>query len=238
MAIKCIIIDDEPIARGIVKEHLSKIDGFELVMECKRPTEALPFLNSHTVDLLFLDINLPEINGVDFARSMVHPPAIIFTTAYREFAPEAFDLQSVDYLVKPISFDRFLKAINRFVQIKQPIAGLNEMGGTEGLKEDFILLKDSKKTHKIYLREIRYIESDGDYLKFFLLNKKVMIRGSIRSWENQLPESEFIRIHNSFIVALSSISSISACAVELDGVELPISRSRKDSVMKALNLKT
>lgn len=235
MKIQCVIIDDEPIARDVIREYLSKISGFNIVAEFNSPTEALLYLNENQVDLIFLDINLPEINGIEYAKSLVNPPSIVFTTAYREYAPEGFEIQAIDYLVKPISFERFLKAINHYLKIdaKLSIKALTEK---ELAKEDiFIFLKDSGKTHKVHLNEIRYIESDGDYLRFYTKGKKIMVRGSLVSWEKNLPEKQFIRVHNSYIVSIKEIKSFTTFSVDLEGIELPISRGYRDKVMKALN---
>jgi DNA-binding LytR/AlgR family response regulator len=235
MKIQCVIIDDEPIARDVIREYLSKISGFNIVAEFNSPTEALLYLNENQVDLIFLDINLPEINGIEFAKSLVNPPSIIFTTAYREYAPEGFEIQAIDYLVKPISFERFLKAINHYLKVTA-IPSIKEPAEKELIKgDDFIFLKDSGKTHKVQLNEIRYIESDGDYLKFYIKEKKVMVRGSLVSWEKNLPEKQFIRIHNSYIVSIKEIKSFTSYSVDLDGIELPISRGYRDKVMKVLN---
>jgi len=238
MKIKCVIIDDEPIAREIIREYILKIPELETIAEFNKPTEALAFLNVNKTDLMFLDINMPEINGINFAKSLSDPPAIIFTTAYREYAANGFDLQAIDYLVKPIPFERFLKAVNHFFKLHSKSV---EMTTTEiGVKpeEDFILLKDSKKTHKVFLCDIKYIESDGDYIRFYLPGRKLMVRGSLSSMEDMLPPSLFLRIHNSYMINLKKVNAVTLYSVEIDGVELPISRSHKEKVLKILNIKS
>jgi len=238
MQIKCVIIDDEPIARDIIRDYILKINELEIIAEFNKPTEAIIFLNENKTDLLFLDINMPEISGIDFARSLSDPPAIIFTTAYREFAANGFELQAVDYLVKPVPFERFLKAVNHYIKlhsksIEKPVSEKREK------PEDlFIFLKDSKKTHKIYLGDIKYIESDGDYIRFYLQNRKLMIRGSLASMEATLPAELFLRIHNSYMVNLKKVNAVTLNSIEIDGNELPISRSHKEKVLKILNIKT
>jgi DNA-binding LytR/AlgR family response regulator len=235
MKILCVIIDDEPIARDVIREYLSKISGFSIVAEFYSPTEALLYLNQNLVDLIFLDINLPEINGIEFAKSLVNPPSIIFTTAYREYAPEGFEIQAIDYLVKPISFERFLKAINHYLKVAAKSAVVAPTEKELAKEDEFVFLKDSGKTHKVHLNEIRYIESDGDYLKFHTKEKKIMIRGSLVSWEKNLPEMQFIRIHNSYMVSTKEIKSFTTYSVDLGGIELPISRGYREKVIKALN---
>lgn len=237
MKIKCVIIDDEPIAREIIRDYILKISEIEIIAEFNKPTEALTFLNKNRTDLLFLDINMPEITGIDFAKSLSDPPAIIFTTAYREFAVNGFELQAVDYLVKPISFDRFLKAVNHYLKLHSKSVEMTTGEIREKPEDEFILLKDNKKTHKVYLSDIKYIESDGDYIRFYLQNRKLMIRGSLASLEVTLPSSLFLRIHNSYMINLKKVNAVTLYSVEIDGTELPISRSHKEKVLKILNIK-
>ena len=237
MQIKCVIIDDEPIARDIIRGYILKINELVIIAEFNKPTEALTFLNENKTDLLFLDINMPEINGIDFAKSLFNPPAIIFTTAYREFAANGFELQAVDYLVKPIPFERFLKAVNHYIKLHSKSIEMPASQKREKPEDIFILLKDSRKTHKIYLGDIKYVESDGDYIRFYLQNRKLMIRGSLASMEATLPSELFLRIHNSYIVNLKKVNAVTLISVEIDGTELPISRSHKEKVLKILNIK-
>ncbi len=237
MKIKCVIIDDEPIAREIIRDYILKINDLEIIAEFNKPTEAITFLNENKTDLLFLDINMPEINGIQFAKSLSDPPDIIFTTAYREFAANGFELQAVDYLVKPISFERFLKAVNHYLKLHSKSVEMTIAETREQHEDKFILLKDSKKTHKVYLNDIKYIESDGDYIRFYLLNRKLMIRGSLSSLEATLPPALFLRIHNSYVVNLKKVNAVTLYSVEIEGTELPISRSHKEKVLKILNIK-
>ena len=237
MKVKCVIIDDEPIAREIIRDYILKINDFEIIAEFKKATEAISFLNENKTDLLFLDINMPEINGINFARSLSNPPAIIFTTAYREFAADGFELQAIDYLVKPIPFDRFLKAVNHYLKLQSKSVEIIAAENRDRPEEEFILLKDSKKTHKVPLTDIKYIESDGDYIRFYLNSRKLMVRGSLSSMELTLPPTLFLRIHNSYMINLKKVNAITLYSVEIDGTELPISRSYKEKVLKILNMK-
>jgi DNA-binding LytR/AlgR family response regulator len=238
MKTKCVIIDDEPIARDIIRDYILKINELEIIAEFNKPTEALVFLNENKTDLLFLDINMPEINGINFAKSLSDPPSIIFTTAYREYAANGFELQAIDYLVKPIPFERFLKAVNHYFKLHSKSAEMTTAEIRERREEEFILLKDSKKTHKVYFGDIKYIESDGDYIRFYLNSRKLMVRGSLSSMEVTLPPTLFLRIHNSYIINMKKINAITLYSVEIDGTELPISRSHKEKVFKILNMKT
>ena len=238
MKTRCVIIDDEPIAREIIRDYISKLEELDVIAEFKKATEAVVFLNENKTDLLFLDINMPEINGISFAKSLVNPPEIIFTTAYREFAADGFELQAIDYLVKPIPFERFLKAINHYFKLHPKYTETSTPETRDKPEEEFILLKDSKKTHKIYLTDIKYIESDGDYIRFYLQSRKIMVRGSLSSMEVMLPSTLFLRIHNSYMINLKKVNAITLCSVEIDGTELPISRSHKEKVLRILNVKT
>jgi len=237
MKIRCVIIDDEPIARDIIRDYILKINELEIIAEFNKPTEAIAFLNENRTDLLFLDISMPEIDGIHFAKSLSNPPAIIFTTAYREFAANGFELQAVDYLVKPIPFDRFLKAVNHYLKLHSKSVEMTTSEIQEKPEDEFIILKDSKKMHKVYLSDIKYIESDGDYIRFYLQNRKIMVRGSLTSMEVTLPTALFLRIHNSYIINLKKVNAVTLYSVEIEGTELPISRSHKEKVLKILNIK-
>jgi len=238
MKIKCVIIDDEPIARDIIRDYILKINELEIIAEFNKPTEALTFLNENRTDLLFLDINMPEINGINFAKSLSDPPAIIFTTAYREHAANGFELQAVDYLVKPIPFERFLKAVNHYLKLHSKPADMTTAEIPERPDEECISLKDGKKTYKVYLNDIKYIESDGDYIRFYLNTRKIMVRGSLTAMEDTLPSKLFLRIHNSYMINLKRVNAVTLYSVEIDGTELPISRSHKENVLRILNIKS
>lgn len=231
--IACIIIDDEPTAREILAEHLSKIDGITIVGSCTGAKEAFNVINAHKVDLIFLDINMPEISGLSFARSINKDIKIIFTTAYREYAIDGFDLQAVDYLLKPISFERLFRAINSFYKIhfnnQEPqVKEKNE------IQNDFMFVRSDRKMIRINFAEICYIESLNDYLKIHTLTNPIVIRETISNIEKELPESNFIRIHRSFIISLAALDSYTNEYLEVNGKALPISRSYKSSVLEKL----
>jgi len=231
--ISCIIVDDEPVAREIIESHLSKINSVNIIGTCESAGEAFSLINEHKVDLIFLDINMPEISGLSFARSINSDIKIIFTTAYREYAIDGFDLQAVDYLLKPISFERLLRAVNSYFKIhfkkeEQPIG--------EGKKDqnDFIFVRLDRKMIRIDLSEISYIESLSDYLKIHTNNSSIVIRESISNIEKELPDSKFIRTHRSFIISLAALDSYTNEYLEVNGKAIPISRSYKSSVLKKL----
>jgi DNA-binding LytR/AlgR family response regulator len=235
MKIKCLVIDDEPLARKLIVSHISKIESLEMVGECANAIEAGNFLRMSKADLLFLDIQMPEINGLQFIGTLKNPPAIILTTAYRDFAPEAFDLDVVDYLLKPISFDRFTKSVNKYFDKR--LEGKTSDVLDPNKSSAFIYLKADRKNHKILLKEIIYIESLDDYVKVHLKEVTLVTRENISSLEAILPTGIFVRIHRSFIINTHYISAISSDSIEIKGKELPIGRAFKKSALALLNLK-
>jgi len=229
--IKCIIVDDEPVALDILENYLQKIDILELVGRCSNATEAFNLINSQKTDLIFLDINMPGISGISFAKSISKNIKIVFTTAYREYAIDGFDLHAVDYLLKPISFNRFLDAINNFHQTY-----INPDTSAENQQDiaDFIFVKIDRKMHKIDFNSILWIESLSDYLKIETKDGTKVIRENISTLEIKLPNSKFLRIHRSYIVSLDKIDSYSNEEVIIQNKSLPISRTYKESVIQKL----
>ncbi len=231
--VKCIIVDDEPVAREIVKSFVGKIHNLELVSLCKNASEALEVLNRESIDLLFLDINMPEISGLSLAKSIHHKTKVIFTTAYREYAIEGFDLQVVDYLLKPIAFDRFLKAVQKYfdlhaakeIQIKQ--VKVQE-------ENNFIFVRSDRKMVKVRFDEILYIESLSDYVKIYTKEQVIVTRETISNIESKLPSKNFLRTHRSYIASIQEINSYTNEFVEIQKKAIPISRSYKESVLKKL----
>ena len=224
---KCLIIDDEPIAIRVIKNHLNAFADFEVIAECNNALEAMPVLQREKVDLMFCDIQMPQISGVDFVRSLLHPPHVIFTTAYRDYAIDAFELNVVDYLLKPISFERFTKAINHFLELETP--KLSPQHPEESLHNmrDFIFLKADKKHYKINLSDILYFESLGDYVMAFTTANKIITKERIGYLAETLPENRFIQIHRSYIVSISRIESIGPGFIEINKKKLPVGRNYK-----------
>ena len=234
--IHCIIVDDEPIARDILNEHLGKIERIMVVASCKNALEAFKAINDHLVDLVFLDINMPEIDGLAFARSMTRQIKVIFTTAYREYAVDGFDLRAVDYLLKPISFERLLQSINKYLDESQ-IADHTVQREIVSEQDDCIYVRSDRKMIRIRFPEIRYMESIGDYMKIHLQDRTVVTRETMTTLEAKLPAGEFIRIHRSFLVAKKEIDSFTAEYVELGNIQLPVSRSYKEDILTRLQQK-
>ncbi len=231
--IKCIIVDDEHVARDVLENHISRIDNIIITATCKSALEAFNIISRESIDLIFLDINMPEISGLSFAKSINKNIKIIFTTAYREYAVDGFNLQAVDYLLKPISFERLLQAINKYLNENISVAsGVKELIAEE--QNDYIFVRSNRKMIKIKFNEIKYIESLSDYVKIHLKEKTVITRETISNIEAKLPQKNFIRIHRSYIVSIFSIDSYTNEDVEVCGIELPISRTYKDSVLNKL----
>ena len=236
MKTRCLIVDDEPLARELIRGHVEKLENFEIVAECSDAMKALNVLREKTVDLMFMDIQMPQITGIAFLKTLKHPPKVIITTAYREFALEGFELDVVDYLLKPITFERFLKSINKFYQTNQDEVQLVTGSNSERtIEESFIYIKENKKVVKVYLSEIRYIEGLSEYIQLFTDKRKIITKTSMSLMEEKLPKENFLRIHKSFIVSIPKIEAFTTNTIEIQGKELPIGRSYKNAVLSALN---
>ena len=222
MIINCLIIDDEPLAINVIKNHIKEIDNINVIDTFNSAIDALNFMKSNTVDLLFLDINMPLLDGLDFIKSLDKKPMIIITTAYSEYAIKTYELEVLDYLMKPISFPRFLKAVNR--AFKELNSNLTSNIGIAKRAHIFIKV-DKKKMQKIYLDEILIIESLRDYLKIKTITNKYIIHSTLSSFTEKLPSNNFIRIHRSFTIAIDKIEAVQGNSVEIDGVKYVIGRS-------------
>jgi len=231
--VTCMIVDDEPMAREIISSFVGKIHNLELVATCKNVSEAFSVLQKESIQLIFLDINMPEISGLSLAKSIQHKSQVIFTTAYREYAIEGFDLQAVDYLLKPISFDRFLKAVQKYFDLhisKETVK--KEVQYLE--KETSIFVRSDRKMVKVRFKEINYIESLSDYVKIFTDKETIITRETISNIESKLPSNKFLRTHRSYIVSMPKIDSFTNEFLELDKKAIPISRSYKENVLQKL----
>lgn len=234
MKLRCLLIDDEPPALKVLASYISNINGLEIVGQCKNAIEALDVLNQKTVDVIFLDIKMPKILGTEFLKNLAHPPKVIFVTAYRDYAVEGYELDAIDYLVKPVSFERFFKAITKLNRVidKEAVTTAVEYKSNP---EAFVYLKVDKDMKKIFVNEIVYIESWKDYVKLFLANNKnLLVKQSISAMENLLSEHKFLRIHRSYMVSLNKISGYNGVSVQLDTTEIPIGRLYKQTVMERL----
>lgn len=232
--INCIIVDDEPIAREILENHLKRIDTIRTIGSCKNAIEAFNMINANDIDLIFLDINMPEISGLSFARSINKNIKVIFTTAYREYAVEGFDLRAVDYLLKPISFERLFQAVHKYEAESVAIESDSDKEIKQD-KSDFFFVRSDRKMIKINFSELNYIESLADYVKIHVNDKTVITRETITSIEARLPQNDFLRVHRSFIVSINKIDSFTHEFIEIDKKAIPISRSYKNDVKERLD---
>lgn len=236
--IRCLIIDDEPPAREIIRRYVQEIPTLQLMGECANAIQALTALQQHPVDLLFLDIRMPQLNGTDFIKTLKNPPKVIFTTAFSEYALEGYELDVVDYLMKPIRFDRFLKAVNKAYPLATQAASLKPVIATiaeEKKNESFVYFRADRKMVKVMLDDILYIESMKDYIKVNTVQGVIITKQSISSVEAMLPEKLFVRTHRSFIVSINKIKSFTNEIVEVDKTDIPIGKLFRNGVMKVFS---
>jgi len=228
----CIIVDDEPLARDILENFIGKVPFLELKAFCKSGFEALEILRKEKIDLIFLDIQMPDMTGIQLYESLNYKPIVIFTTAYSNYAVTGFDLNAVDYLVKPFAYQRFLKAVNKaYEQLNQrkPVAASK-------FHHDFMFVKDGTKIVKVVYEDILYLEGMKDYVKIILKEKKMVLTLiSMQNIVRKLPEGQFVRIHRSYIVSLSKIDSVEKNRVVVGGKWLPVGNSYKNLLMDALD---
>ena len=223
--IKCIVVDDEPTARDILQMLIKQIEGLELIALCKNAMEALDVLNKNTIDLIFLDINMPDMSGISLAKSIPKTSKVIFTTAYREYAVDGFDLQAVDYLLKPIALERLVQAVQKYRL---------ENTSIQESEKDYLVVRSDRKMIKINFADILYVESLSDYVKLHTSNQSIITRETITALEAKLPSNAFIRIHRSFIVSINAISSYTNEYVEINDSSLTISRSYRNAFLRKM----
>jgi len=229
MTWKCLIADDEPPAIKIIEKYISMVEGLELAGACQNAFEVMHFLKSQHIDLIFLDINMPKLSGISLIKTLPEPPKIIFTTAYKEFAAKAFDLDAIDYLVKPVSFERFLKAVNKLSRHDLTTIKNETIARQDG----FLYFRVNRKMMKVFLADILYIESLKDYIKIYCRNgPPLLVRQPMTVVEAMLPSLSFARIHRSFIVSIDQVTAFTARDVEIGDIEIPIGRLYSDSLKK------
>jgi Response regulator of the LytR/AlgR family len=228
---KCIIVDDEPLAIEILETYVSRVEHLKLSGSFRNAISAFTFLQQNQVDLIFLDIQMPKLTGIDFLKTLRNPPKVIFTTAYRDYALDGFDLEIVDYLLKPIPFDRFLKAVAKACHQPEP----KEVLITSTPKEEFLYFKVDKKMVKCRIDDILIIESCKDYVKVKTADKEITTQQKISYLEENLPKNKFLRIHRSFIINVDKVDAFSASDVDLGNLQIPIGRNYKNDVVKILS---
>ncbi len=226
--ISSVAIDDEPRAISIIKEYVKKVDFLELNATFRDPTEAISFLNENEIQLLFLDINMPDITGLQLPTLLKHSPLVIFTTAYPQHALESYDLDVVDYLLKPIEFSRFLKSANRVKSRLYPDV-------VNSTIEDFLTIKSGPKVYRIRKADILYLEKEGHYMIYHTKERKILSRASVKESLQRLSSNDFIQVHRSFIVALKHVSVLENAQVHIGDRKIPIGASFREQFMQAMN---
>jgi two-component system, LytTR family, response regulator len=229
----CIAIDDEPKALEVIERYCQKSDLVDLKAVFREPVKAIEFLNREKTDLIFLDINMPDINGIQLIETLAVKPLVIFTTAYSNYAVESYNLNAIDYLLKPITFGRFLAAANKALNLLslQKKAVVKEEDG------ETLFIKSGPYTHQVRIRDILYLEKDGNYMSVYLKDKKILIRENMNEIFDLVPPGEFIRVHKSFVVAVKHISMIEVHQLFINGVKIPIGSTYRESLKDRFGLK-
>ncbi len=231
MKIKCLVVDDEQLARTLLENFIGKVPQLELLGKCKNAIEALDQLAHQTIDLIFLDIQMPDLTGVDMLKGIKKKPLVIFTTAYSEYAVEGFELDAIDYLLKPFSFDRFVQAVNKardYLQLKE--AAIQKLPAEDG----FLVVNADHKLYKIPHADIEYIEGLREYVSIFTPEKRIIALLSLKSLEESLPSQHFLRVHKSYIVPIKKIKTMEGNQVEIGKKMIPIGRSYREEVLKVV----
>lgn len=239
MKLKCLIVDDEPLAHQILEKYISSLGTLELVKKCSNALEAIEYLNENNVDLIFLDIKMPDLTGIDFLKTLSKKPKIIITSAYSEYAIDGYEYSVTDYLLKPFSFERFLKAVNKVFETVSPEISVDSK--KTGDDRGFIFVKCDKINHKLYFNEIDYIEGFGNYVKIFTKKGMLVTSVTLSNIENKLPEETFVRVHKSFIVSLSKIDEIEGNIIRIGNKSLPVGKYYKksfDNILRKFNYST
>ncbi len=232
MTYKCLVVDDEPLALKLIENHIDKIENLQVVATCNSAIKAFEILNTQQIDLLFLDIKMPNLTGIDFLKTLKNPPKTILTTAYRDYALEGFELEVVDYLLKPITFERFFKSVNRFLRNQSTVVSSHE----KPTEKEYIIVKSGNKNHKILVGDILYIESLKDYIQFYLKDdKRVVSKYKISEIEQELNANEFLRVHRSYIIHKKEMTAFTSNEIEINGTEIPIGVSYKENVQQFLD---
>jgi DNA-binding LytR/AlgR family response regulator len=231
MKIKCMIVDDEPLARRVLEKHISALPSLELVKACSNAIEAAAYLHEHTVNVMFLDIKMPGMTGLDFLKTLSHPPHVILTTAYSEYALEGYEYSVIDYLLKPISFERLLKAVNKVSErIEKNRVSEGRWNSTK--QDEFMFLRSGKVDHRIVFTDIRYIEGYGNFVKVYMSKKMILVAETMTAIEKRLPEDRFLRVHKSYVVAVAKIDRIEDNMIRIGEKLIPIGKTYKREVEK------
>ncbi len=232
---KCLIVDDEPLALDILKEYINKTPSLELIGKCNNALEASEFLKNNKIDLMFLDIQMPEITGIEFMRSLSNPPLVIFCSAFSDFAVEGFELDALDYILKPVSFERFNKSIER--AIEYTALKKNDAVEEPDHDNDYIFIKSNQKQIKLSYDQILYVEAFADYVKLYTAEKRYITLQTMKNMEIKLPSEKFIRVHRSFIVGSKYITAFNSSELEIGATKIPVGKNYKDDFLLKLRSK-
>jgi DNA-binding LytR/AlgR family response regulator len=231
MTVTCIIIDDEPAAIEVLASFAERTPNLSLLRTFRDPLQSITYLRDTKVDLIFLDINMPELSGMELLKVLIHPPLVIFTTAYTEYAIESYEKNAVDYLLKPVTFERFLIAVNKVQsRLESTIAEEQIIPKASTTSEEIIYLKSGPKTHRVALNEVSYLEKDGHYISFYLKDKKVVARLSMKDVFEVIPKTKFIQVHKSFIVSIAFVETIERHQIKIGGAYIPIGKTHRKEV--------
>jgi DNA-binding LytR/AlgR family response regulator len=231
MKINCLVVDDEPVARKGVAEYVAEVDFLNLVGQCENAVKASAYLNQHAIDLVFLDIQMPRLSGIEFLKMLKNPPLVIFTTAYSEYALEGYSLDVVDYLMKPITFERFLKAAQKALEIHSLKRAAGQAGDSQA---DYFFVKCDSKFEKVFFKEVCYVEAMQNYSIIHTQNRKLITYITMTSLENQLPGKQFLKVHKSYIVSIPHVRAIEGNEILVGEARIPISRNLKDEVINQI----
>ena len=229
MMIRCIIIDDEPLSQDVLKKYMTDLQNLELVAVCDDAFEALSVLQKQEIDLVFLDVNMPRLSGLQFFKSLSTPPLVIFTTAYPEYALEGYEVDAVDYLLKPFSMERFLRSVNKASE------KLRFKTMDKSLNDRFIWLKSDKKLHKVDTSRIRYVESCGDYVRVVTDDGNILVHETLQNMLDQLNDNRFMRVHRSFVISVDRIEYIEGNRLKIGDVDIPVGQVYKEEFHRRLN---
>lgn len=229
MTIRCLAIDDEPLALNVIKKYVSRTSNLILIEACKDPIDALAFIKGNQVDLIFLDINMPKLSGISLIKSIKNPPLFIFTTAYPDYAVEGFELDAIDYLLKPFSYDRFCMAIKKANE-QLFLIQLNESE-----TKNHLMIKSDRKLYRVAFDDIIHLEAYGDYVKIFMSDKMILTKQKLSQMLVELPSTQFLQTHRSHIVSIKHIEFLESNQVHIAGKSLPISNGFREQVMQLLN---
>lgn len=230
--INCLIVEDEPLAAELLKSYIAKVPDLTLVAHCDSGVDAFGVLQRQAVQLMFLDIRMPRLTGLELLKTLQQPPPVVLTTAYREYAVESYDYDVLDYLVKPIQFDRFLKAIGKYYQRQTAAQPLLQPAAPDSFEQAYLFFRVDREQQKVWLKDILYIEGLGDYVRVFTSSGTLVTYERLSYLEEKLPEEHFVRVHKSYIICTDKVQSFTGSTVKIAGKQIPVGRMFKERLMR------